>query len=232
MNWKEITVSPDWTCFRYRGEMLFNRTFKSVLKFKGSGLAPVQDDAGWYIINPAGDPVIPGPFRAAWGFYEGLCAVEDQSGCYHIGETGQPAYPERYAWCGNFQEGACPVRDREGQYVHIRPDGSRLYAQHYRYCGDFKDGFACVMLPNGRFKHIDAEGKYCYKAEFHDLGVYHKGIATARDAQGWFHIDLAGKPLYPERYAMLEPLYNGAAFGAGPGGEKRICTLEGDSQAL
>ena len=81
------------------------------------------------------------------------------------------------------------------------------------------------MLPHGRCQHIDASGQPLYAAEFHDLGVYHKGIATARDAQGWFHIDLAGRPLYAERYALLEPFYNGVALATSLEGEKCIVTL-------
>lgn len=220
IDWKAIAVSSDWTHFLYEGEMLFGRRFKSVLKFKGNGIAPVEDDHGWFFIDRFGETVIPGPFKKAWGFYEGYCAVQDHSGCYHIDETGLPLYAARYAWCGNFQEGFCSVRDRSGQYFHIHIDGESAYAGRYRYAGDFKDGFACVMLANGRFKHINSQGEFIYEQTFTDLGIFHKGYATARDERGWFHIDLAGRPLYPERYAMLEPFYNGVAFAEGLGGGK------------
>ena len=47
-------------------------------------LAPVEEETGWYFIDPEGELVIAGPFRKAWGFYCGLSAVEDESGCFHI----------------------------------------------------------------------------------------------------------------------------------------------------
>lgn len=220
MNWKEIQISGDWTYFHFEGQPLFGKTFLSVLKFKGSGIAPVRDESGWYFIDSNGEIVIEGPFRAAWGFYEGLCAVLDASGAYHILEDGTSAYSRRFAWCGNFQEGFCTVRDHGGNYFHIHPDGRSSYASHYQYAGDFKDGLACVMQPDGRFKHINAKGEFIYATSFADLGVYHKGFATARDERGWFHIDMHGNALYGERYAMLEPFYNGVAFGEGLDGRK------------
>lgn len=232
MNWKEISLSADWTYFLYQGEVLFGKTFKSVLKFKGSGLAPVEDEHGWHIINPKGETVISGPFETAGGFYEDLCAVQDITGCFHIDEEGRAAYAERYVWCGNFQEGACTVRDQAESYFHIRKDGTRLYPQNYRYAGDFKDSLACVMLPNGRFKHINDQGQYLYEAEFHDLGIYHKGIATAKDPHGWFHIDLDGHPLYATRYAQLEPFYNGAAMGTSLEKEKIRVSMSGQATPL
>lgn len=220
INWKDIKVSVDWTHFLLDGKRLFEREFKSVLKFHAPGLAPVKTEKGWSFIDASGSTVIPGPFRKAWGFYCGLSAVEDDSGCYHIRSDGSALYNERYAWCGNFQEDLCTVRDQEGHYFHIGSDGSRVYDANYRYAGDFKDGFAAVMLQKGRFKHIDQEGNFIYEAEFLDLGVYHKGFATARDERGWMHIDLNGMNLYEERYLMLEPFYNGLALATDLDSEK------------
>lgn len=227
MDWKEIKISRDWTYFLFKGKILFDKKFKSLLKFKGRGLAPVEEDSGWYFINPIGETVIQGPFKKAWGFYCGLSAVEDTSGWYHINEDGHAAYSERYTWCGNFQEDLCTVRDKDDQYFHIQKDGSKRYVRSYRYVGDFKDGLASVMLQNGKFKHIDEYGNFIYKPEFNDLGVYHKCYATARDEIGWFHIDLAGNALYKERYSKLEPFYNGVAFGESLSGEKETIYFHG-----
>jgi hypothetical protein len=41
------------------------------------------------------------------------------------------------------------------------------------------------------------------------LGVFHKNYATAKDKNGWFHINKNGNELYKERYLMIEPFYNG-----------------------
>jgi hypothetical protein len=70
--------------------------------------------------------------------------------------------------------------------------------------------------------HIDRKGKPLNGKLFNDLGVFHKGIATAKDDDGWFHIDKEGKELYLERYKMIEPFYSGWALGESYEGEKVV----------
>jgi len=59
------------------------------------------------------------------------------------------------------------------------------------------------------------------------LGVYHKNFATARDEHGWCHIDKSGRPIYDERYAAVEPFYNGFALVTNIHGEKSIIDEDG-----
>jgi hypothetical protein len=44
------------------------------------------------------------------------------------------------------------------------------------------------------------------------LGIFHKNIATAKDKNGWFHIDKNGNEVYKNRYLSIEPFYNGFAL--------------------
>ncbi|MDR0798543.1 MAG: hypothetical protein LBN18_02115 [Dysgonamonadaceae bacterium] len=46
------------------------------------------------------------------------------------------------------------------------------------------------------------------------LGMFckHKNFATAKDKDGWFHIDKNGNEVYRERYLAIEPFYNGFAL--------------------
>jgi hypothetical protein len=44
------------------------------------------------------------------------------------------------------------------------------------------------------------------------LGVFHKNYATAKDKNGWFHIDRQGNEVYKNRYQTIEPFYNGFAL--------------------
>jgi hypothetical protein len=59
------------------------------------------------------------------------------------------------------------------------------------------------------------------------LGVYHKNFATARDERGWCHIDKSGRPIYDERYATVEPFYNGFALVTNSLNEKSIIDEQG-----
>lgn len=107
-------------------------------------------------------------------------------------------------------------------------DGKRLYADNYRYAGDFKDGYACVKLISGGFMHIDGTGAPLNDKVFNDLGVFHKGFATAKDNEGWHHIDVHGNALYAERYLIAEPFYNGFALVTNFDGNKLIINENGE----
>ena len=65
-------------------------------------------------------------------------------------------------------------------------------------------------------------GKY-----FCDLGVFHKGFATAKDDEGWFHIDAAGNALYSHRYLAVEPFYNGFSLVTKADGRQEIINEKG-----
>jgi len=100
----------------------------------------------------------------------------------------------------------------QNNYYHIDLWGNELYAKKYVYVGDYKDGIACVCLYEGCFKHIDSQGNYINDKHFIDIGIFHKNFATARDSEGWFHINKKGEALYNERYLYVEPFYNGYAL--------------------
>jgi hypothetical protein len=91
-------------------------------------------------------------------------------------------------------------------------NGHRIYSETFTYAGDFKDGIACVKTASGFYRHIDTKGTYLNNIDFLDLGIFHKNFATAKDIDGWHHIDKQGRALYKERYAAIEPFYNGFAL--------------------
>ena len=207
------------------------KTFKNRLKFHAPGLAPVEDETGWYHIDTEENPVYPQRYFRAFGYYDGLAAVTDFSvKCYHIDIHGNRVYGETYAFCGNYQEGKCVVRDFSNNYFHIDTNGNRLYSENYRYVGDFKDGFACVKLSeDGLYMHIDCAGRPLNGKKFLDLGVFHKGFATAKDENGWYHIDIRGNAAYKERYRIVEPFYNGFALVTGFDDKKLIINEKGET---
>ncbi len=156
-----------------------------------------------------------------------MAAVRTKSGWFHIRPDGRETYPESYAWCGNFQEGLCPVKNAQSYYFHIDEKGQKRYRDSYRYVGDFKDGFAVVCNQQGLHTHIDDQGHFMHRKWFQDLDVFHKGFARARSFDGWYHIDKKGASLYSERYAMVEPFYNGVARVEKTNGSLLTIDIEG-----
>lgn len=211
MNWRDIKVSEENNSFTNNGKLLFNKKFEEVLKFHSPGIAPVKDKSGWYHINVNGIEINKERYDRTFGFYFNRASVTIKDLWFHIDTKGERIYDENYAWTGNYQENLCSVRDFNNQYFHIDLEGNTVYKAKYRFVGDFKDGFACVRQLNGFYKHIDKYGDFINDKEFLDLGVFHKNHAIAKDKEGWHHIDKKGIELYEERYALIEPFYNGFA---------------------
>ncbi len=212
MNWKDIKVSDDNTHFTFEGKPLFNKRFIEVLKFHSPGLAPTQDNSGAYHIDVNGNELYSQRYSRTFGFYCNRAAVIENNSWFHINEKGERAYQNLFLWTGNYQENICTVRNAENHYFHIDLQGNRIYAGNYIYAGDYKDGIACVKSNDGLFRHIDNKGNFINDKSFLDLGIFHKNFATAKDKNGWFHIDKKGNEVYQNRYLMIEPFYNGFAL--------------------
>ncbi len=210
-SWARTTVAPDRTHHLLGGRPLSRERFEEVMAFHAPGLAPVRRGGEAWHIGPRGDPAYCRRFVRVFGFYEGLACVFSKDGCHHISPDGTDAYPERFAWCGNFQEGRCTVRDADGQYFHITPEGTAAYPERWRYAGDYREGLAVVQAEDGLSTHIDRSGRLVHGRWFVDLDAFHKGLARARDQNGWMHVDVSGLPAYERRFARVEPFYNGQA---------------------
>ncbi len=218
-------ISFQETHHEINGKPLYEKRFSKVLSYH-NGIAPVYTEIDKkkvaYFIDYSGDNIFDRYFIQAFGFYDGLAAVCDESGFFHINLDGKDLYKNRYAWCGNFVENKCSVCDFEGNYFHISINGERLYNENFIYVGDFKYGIAVAVLKNGKSVHIFENGIRVHNMEYDALYPYHKGYAVAKDSKGFFHIDKAGKELYKERYAELEPFYNNKALATDFYGNKLI----------
>ncbi len=212
MGFDGTDISMDGTYHLKDGKPLYEMRYESVQSFHEPGIAPVKDHNGWHFININESKLFRKVYLEAYGFYDGLAAVRDNSGYYHIDLNGDPAYDRRFQWVGNYQEDVCTVKDENGSYYHISRKGKPLYNSRYRYAGDFRDGIAVIYDQDGLANHIDKQGNKISKQGFLELQPFHKGFAVARDSDGYFHVDLAGNPIYEVRYQMVEPFYNGVSF--------------------
>jgi len=206
-----IKIAPCETHHLKDNKPLYKARFFKVSKFHEPGLSPVVDKDGAFHITLSGEPAYPQRFIKTFGFYNNLAAVEENKGWFHILSDGSSLYKERYTWCGNFQEGFCPVRNQKQEYFHITLEGIPLYSHRYNYVGDFKDGIAVICDERGQHTHINNKGTYLHHQWFNQLDIFHKDFARAKDAQGWFHINKKGEDIYKERYATIEPFYNGVS---------------------
>lgn len=226
--WSDTAIAADGTHHIQHGKPLYAYRFAEVLKFHAPGLAAVLSDDGAYHIDVHGRPGYTRRFSRVFGFYEERAAVSGSDGWHHVLPDGADLYPQRYAWCGNYQGGRATVRSHDGLYLHLCLNGQEAYPDRYLYAGDFRDGIGCVRRQlDGRCIHIDPDGRAVHPRAYLDLDVFHKGLARARDESGWFHVRLDGMPAYEERFAAVEPFYNGKAFCESQNGRRVIVNESG-----
>jgi hypothetical protein len=227
--WAETQVDKSGTHHLLNGIELYPYRFDTVLKFHFPGLAPAHDASGAFHIDMKGKPVYKKRFNATYGFYCNRAAVRDNNGeSFHIISNGQSAYDLRYEWCGNFQENNCVVKNVDGSFYHINIDGLPFYSERYTYVGDYKDGIAVVTREDGKSTHIDTNGIYIHGVWYDDLDVFHKGYACSRNPEGWFHVDINGRPAYSKRFMFIEPFYNNVAYGVTHNREKVLISESGE----
>lgn len=89
------------------------------------------------------------------------------------------------------------MRSEHG-YFHLNLDGQAAYDGKWSYAGDYREGSA-VVHREGQATHVDRTGNLLHSQWFLDLDVFHKGLARARDSDGWMHIDEQGHPKHQSR---------------------------------
>lgn len=100
---------------------------------------------------------------------------------------GAPAYTTRFDEALNFHEpGLAPV-SRAGRGWHIRVDGTPAYGSRFKRTFGYYEGLAAVVAEEG-WHHISPSGAPAYAARYSWCGNS-----------------------YSERYAAVEPFYNGQA---------------------
>lgn len=213
---KQLRVAPEGTHHVCDNDIaVYEKRFDEVLAFHKVSvdlqIAPVSLAGQAWHINPEGEAIYSNRFDRTFGFYCGLAAVTLENNWFHINTTGLPIYPQRYSFAGNFQNNIAVVCDKDGHYFHINQQGNQIYSSKWKYCGDFREGIAVVQAESGLSAHITANGEFLNDKWFLDLDVFHKGYARAKDQKGWHHIDKQGCSVYPQRYAAIEPFYNGCA---------------------
>jgi broad specificity phosphatase PhoE len=117
-----------------------------------------------------------------------------------------------YAWAGRAENGIVPFRREDGSCGHVREDGVKPYRFRFDDADPFsntaapvwRDGLGCTFISDAGELLID---------DWHiECRPYSEGYAAVRDADGWYHVDAYGKPLYPERYEEAGDFRNGEAL--------------------
>lgn len=219
-----------------QGMALYTHRFHKVMAFHEvdhDELAAVVDSTGAYHINTLGAQQYSQRFDHSHGFYCGLAAVSVKNQWFHVRTSGESAYLSRWSWCGNFHRvsgelgsARCPVRE-SADFYHINECGN-IVGGPYSYAGDFNShGTAVIWDRSGSTQLVDYNGKPVTTVKGHskvlEIRNQHKGVAAARDDNGWYFLDLYNqrefKSNVAKRFAEVEDFYNGVA---------RVRLLNGD----
>jgi len=111
---------------------------------------------------------------------------------------------------GKFREGLATAQ-QGGEWLHIGRNGKPAYTKRFKFTRSFHEGVAAVQLANGKWIFVDHQGEPAFKGTFIEVRDFHKGRAVVKLADGWCHIDIRGKPIYPYRFDLLGNFNRGVA---------------------
>ncbi|MDZ7852842.1 MAG: WG repeat-containing protein [Halomonas sp.] len=188
-----LPVGDAWGYVGKDGEWGLAPEWRQVRPFS-EGLAAVETEDGWGVIDSSGDYVVALGARDA-------DAVVIEGKAHHL----SPYKP--------FSEGCSAVTPEDGQAHYITRDGTRWdpsgFTDHEVLdLGSFSEGLARVLVADqdgSTVGWIDTEGEWAIEPSFHAGGDFSEGRApAARSDTNWGYIDTDGELVFPRKFILAE----------------------------
>lgn len=155
--------------------------------------AAVEDELGWYHIDPVGAPVCAARYAWCGNYQDGRCAVRGHDSRYfHVTADGSRVYDETWKYVGDFREGIAVVQGDDGRSTHIDGRGGLIHEGWFSDLDVFHKGHARARDPDG-WCHVDRAGRAAYERRFAMVEPFYNGQARVERHDGTLEvIDQAG----------------------------------------
>lgn len=178
-----------------------------------NGVAIVQQNGKWGVLNLAGRPLIPFQYDAIH-FLENtqnrILRMYVQRPKYGLIDTlGQLAVHAVYDELGQFREGRLGVV-RNNLWGFVDAEGTEVIPCRFREVGAFYEGLAGVKL--GRhWGFVDKQGAVAIDFRYRRVGNFSQGLAWVETEHGVGFINHAGKMVIAEAYDQVSDFDQGLA---------------------
>jgi len=183
--WGYVTADSPQKLIDGKFKVVIKHQFDAAESFREDGLARVQLNGKYGVINRAGKAVVPIQYdRIVHDFTlkEGLVPVQlfrEQGGPkteYIDISSGKSIIPDKYEDVGGFSEGFVAV-SLNGKWGFIDRTGKELVPPKYDGAHHFSEGLAAVLL-DGKWGYIDRTGKEVIPIKYDAAGLFRNGKAN------------------------------------------------------
>ena len=176
-------------------------TFTNALAFNENGLAFVQQDGYYGLINLSGKMVVKPRFKLVEPLQGGMAKVLTDKGWGILSDKGVMVIPPPLADnSGVFRDGLIRIMTGN-QYGFMDKAGQTAIAPRtFENLPEFAEGLAAVMV-DGKWGYMDKTGQLVIAPQYAGGDSFQEGLAAVQLKQKWGLIDRQGN-------VIIEPLYD------------------------
>ncbi|NFE07568.1 DUF3298 domain-containing protein [Clostridium botulinum] len=179
-----------WGYINEKGEFLIKPLYNLALEFQCNGLAVVEIDNLYGIIDENQNYIVKHKYGFISDFSEERAIVIDNERFNIINEKGEELIPktENYSYIGNFKEGRAQygvIDSNKGYlYGYLDREGRVIIPAQYEYGNDFYKGKAVVRIKENEYALINIKGEILNKYEYASVGNLREGLLSFKKDMG------------------------------------------------
>ncbi|WP_251860030.1 WG repeat-containing protein [Clostridium sp. Marseille-Q2269] len=180
-----------WGYINEKGQFIIRPLYDLALEYQCNGLAVVEINNLYGIIDKNGDYVVKHKYSFISEFSEKRAVVIDDKGFNIINERGTEliSTTKNYNYIGNFKEGRARYSSLSSNntyiYGYLDIQGREVIPAQYEDVGDFYEGKAVVKVKENQYALININGEILDKYEYSYVGNLRDGLLSFRkDIQG------------------------------------------------
>lgn len=185
-----------WGYADLKGNLVIPAQYKNCDPFSSNGLAVVEKDDKYTIINTKGETIptevqgfsiIESTFGiGAKGYANDLLGIKSGKKWGYLNAQGKIAIPLKYDFITEF-DGGYAAATTGGRYLVLDTKGAEtpiISADNITEIKHFSEGLAPIEAANGLYGFVNTKGETAIKPQYKSVGYFSGGFAWAKNAEG------------------------------------------------
>lgn len=201
-----------WGYINKNGEFEVRPIFDYAMEFQENGLAVVEKNNLYGIINDAKKYVLKPKYYSITDFSQGRAIVNDEKGYGVINEKGKRLTTKPYQFMGMYHDNRALFAitvDNNYLYGYVNLEGKEAIPAQYKSAGDFENNQSVVETKEGKYILINPEGEVIATFPYPYVTDLGEGLFSFREKnqydQKFGIMDVNGKVIIPPRYTGIQP---------------------------
>lgn len=227
MQTRAITLHPasvkrvdgtKWGYINKYGKFVIKPMFDQALDFQKNGLAVVEKDSLFGLINESENYVVLPQYNYINDFSEGRAAVLEDNGYSVINEQGKKLTSKHYQFIGQYQDHRALYSIYDGDqnlYGYLDLDGNEVIPANYKSASDFLDEQATVQLNEQTSAVINPSGEVLQTYPYSTVNNLGAGLFSFKKTADYSArvglMDVKGNEIIPPRYTWIQPFEDNRA---------------------